>query len=185
MWPPETTSAANVSGTGAEGPPAAVQERRERVPLDVVHGNEGHREPEREALSFREADEQGADEPGTGRRRDRRDVGQARAGVGERRVEKEGQVLKMRACRDLGHDAAEAAMGLLLRRHAGGARPARAVEKRDGGLVAGRLEAEDERLVRLHRERSRWSASACGGAETPRSVTIASTRAAGVTSKAG
>ena len=91
----------------------------------------------------------------------------------------------MRARRDLGHDAAESAMGLLLRRHAGGARPARAIEKRDGGLVAGRLDTEDERLVRLHRERSRASASACGGPETPRSVTIASTKAAGVTSKAG
>src|ERR1039457_5458035 len=122
------------------GATRAIQERRERVPLDVVHGNEGHREPEREALSLREADEQGA---------------------------------------------AETAMGLLLRRHSGGARPARAVEKRDGGLVAGRLETEDERLVRLHRERSRANATACGGEEIPRSVTIASTKAPGVTSKAG
>ena len=155
------------------------------MPLDVVHGNERHREPEREALSFREADEQGADEPGAGRRRDRRDVEKARARVGERTVEEGRQVLEMRAGRDLGHDASEAAMGLLLRGHEGRARRARAVEKGHGGLVAGRLEAEDERLVPLHRDRNRRRALACGGSETPRSVTIASTRAAGVTSNAG
>ena len=51
----------------------------------------------------------------------------------------------MRARRDLGHDAAEEAMRVLLRRDAGREDAPVAVEKRDGGLVAGRLEGEDDR----------------------------------------
>ena len=84
--------------------------------------------------------------------------------------------------RDFRHDPAVAAVHVDLRGDDGRDDGAVLPEEGDGGLVAGALEAEDEAHGRARR---RASPSACGGTETPASVTMASTSAAGVTSKAG
>ena len=122
VWPPETTSAANVSGTGAEGPPAPSRKGESACPSMWFTGTKGTESPSARPFPSERPTSRAPTSPGPAVAATAVTSARARAGVGERRVEKGGQVLKVRACRDLGHDAAEAAMGLLLRRNAGGAR---------------------------------------------------------------
>ena len=164
------------------GRPVEVEERGEGVPLDVVARDEGNAEAEGDPPPLREADEERADEAGAGRRDDETDVLEPGPRPFERLVQERREVRQVGARGDLGNDAAVAAVHVDLRRDDGRRDPAVLAEEGDGGLVAGGLEAEDEAHGRARR---RASPSACGGVETPASVTMASTRAAGVTSKAG
>ena len=155
VWPPETTSAVNVSGTAAEGPPAPSTKGESACPSMWFTGTKGTESPSARPFPSERPTSRAPTRPGpavaatavTSAR-----LAPASASAASRRG---GRFVEMRARRDLGHDAAEAAMSLLLRRHAGGARAAGAVQERDGRLVAGRLEAENERVARLHRERRR------------------------------
>src|SRR5206468_2790567 len=104
------------------------------------------------------------------------------AGFGEGARQERRQVRQVRAGGDLRHHAPVELVRGELRRDEGREDAPVAVEERDGGLVAGGLDPEDER--RRH-DAQRARAVAWGGVETPFSVTIASTRAAGVTSNAG
>ena len=99
---------------------------------------------EGERLAGREPDEKRADQPGPGGRRDQIDLLDRRVSLGERLLEGDREVLEVRSGRDLGDDAAVRSVrgelrGDNVREHA-----AVPVEDRNGGLVAGSFDAEDE-----------------------------------------
>ena len=110
------------------------------------------------------ADHERAREPRAARDGDRVEVGERHARLGEGRPDGGLDRLEMRACGDLGHDAAVA--GVLL--HRGGddvGEQGRAAHDADAGLVAARLDPEDEGLARNARglpahEHTPWVAPA-------------------------
>ena len=121
--------------------------------------------------------------PGPGRRRDEVDVVERDAGARERLLERAGQVLEVRARRDLGHDAAVERVRLDLRRdrRSRGSRPSPS-RTRDGRLVARGLDAEDDhgaaaplRAASRARRTAAARLSPYGGRQIPSSVTIAVT----------
>ena len=128
-----------------------AQERREEVTLQMVDRDERDSAREGERLAGREPDEKRADQPGPGGRRDQIDLLDRRVSLGERLLEGDREVLEVRAGRDLGNDAAVRSVrgelrGDDVREHA-----AVPVEDRNGGLVAGSFDAEDEHGFRQGR----------------------------------
>jgi len=122
--------------------------RREMVdPVDRLVGGE------RVRLRRRHADQQGTGEPRAGGDRDRVQVGEGHPGGVERPPHGRGHRLQVRPAGHLRDDPAEA--GVLV--HAGGHRVGQqgvAAHDAHAGLVAGRLDAEHQRL-RLHGNSSR------------------------------
>ena len=125
---------------------------REDVPLEVVHADERQPGRHREPLRVRDAHHERADEPGPVRDRDRVE---SREGSGpsspsaaparsQRLVDDADDRLGVLAARDLGHDAAEARVEVDLARDDVGEQLAPAAHDRGGGLVARRLDREDE-----------------------------------------
>ena len=80
--------------------------RGQRMGLEMIDGNEGFAQGERDGLAGRQADDDAADEAGTGRRRDGIDLGDRHAGLGDGAFDEPVQHLDMGAGRDLGHDPA-------------------------------------------------------------------------------
>src|SRR5262249_48033981 len=76
---------------------------------------------------------------------DRVEAAQLRAGLDERLGDDLGDELDMGAARDLGHDAAVPRVPVDLARNHRCAHDPAVVDHRGGGLVAGRLDAEDGR----------------------------------------
>src|SRR6185295_8422205 len=99
---------------------------------------------EREALRRRDADEQRVDESRTVRHGDAVDRVERHARAAERLAHRPRVVLHVRAARDLGHDAAEPAVQLRLRRDDRRKLLAPVADDGRGGFVAGGVDAEDE-----------------------------------------
>ena len=140
---------------------AVGQPRGQRVAFEMVHGEKRLAGHERQRLRGGEPDEDAADQAGTRRRRDAVDVVERAVRLAQRPRDQPVDDLHMRARRDLRHDAAiggvlgdlaqhlvrqDLAASVIAGRHDGG-----------GGLVAGRLDAEDAHgIVRA----SRWRRAA-------------------------
>ena len=124
------------------------EQRREEVALQVMHGKEGHAERVADRLAEREPDEKRAHQTGPARRRDGADVGPVHAGLLKRRRRHPGPVAQVFARRRLGYHAAERTVHVQLAGDHGRKHTALGVEHRAGGVVAGRLDAEDETLER-------------------------------------
>ena len=108
--------------------------------VDRVERNTARpREPLRGAC----ADEQASDQPRAHARRDAVDIADSDACLAQRALDHRDQPLEMRAACDLGHDAAELAVKLVLRRHNARAHAQRVVDDRRRGLVTGTFDAED------------------------------------------
>ena len=130
----------------------AEEGRLERLGLEEVGGDvalqvvdRDQRQPPRRGDRLRGADpdQQGADQPGAGGHRDRLDLVERDARLGERGLDHRGGQLEVVAGGDLRDDAAEALVGGGLRGdHVG--EDARAVEDRRAGVVAGGLDREDQ-----------------------------------------
>ena len=119
------------------------------VPDEVVDGVQRALERHRERLRRADADHEGAREPGPRCHRDRVDVGERDPRLGERGLDRRLQRLEMRAGGDFGHDPAVA--GMLVHRARDRVREQRAAaDDADAGLVAARLDAEDERFAAVH-----------------------------------
>ncbi len=124
--------------------------RRERVRLQVIHRDQRLVVGERDGLGRGQADNDAADQARPGRggdaveRRERHL--RLRHGLGDDGIER----LDMGARRDLRHHAAEFGVLADLRQHDVGQNPPLAVlgplDQGRGGLVAGRLDAEDDHL---------------------------------------
>ena len=146
---------------------------------EVVDAVERLAEPDREGLGRRDADQQRAGEAGSAGDRDRVDVVQLDAGGLAGPLDRRHHRLEVRPAGDLGHDAAEP--GVLV--DAAGDRVGQqrvAAHDPDAGLVAGRLDAEDERGVGhgRHRAGGEWGDACRGGlgaAATCRSCATSST----------
>lgn len=125
---------------------AVRQARGERVPLEVIDGDEGDVADEREGLRHRRADHDAADEPGPARHCDAVEIGKAESARLERALHDHVEHVEMRTRRDFRHDAAEGLMGFELRLDEvrENPRPALIGDDRRGGLVAARLDAEDD-----------------------------------------
>ena len=132
------------------GPARAVgpEQGREEVALQVVHGKEGHAERVADRLAEREPDEKRPNQAGPAGRRDGADVGPVHARFLKRRGRHPGPVAEMFPRRRLRHHAAERTVDVELAGDHGRKHPALGVEHRAGGVVAGRLDAEDETLER-------------------------------------
>ena len=123
-----------------------VFERRgEEMPFEVIHAEQRAIEAEGERLAVGDADEQGADEAGTGGHGDPVELAEADPRVGERAVHHRADGADVRPARQLGHHSAEDAVHVLREDHVARDRADAAVrpEHRRGGLVAGCLDAED------------------------------------------
>ena len=128
------------------------QADRERVRLEVMHGDERAPAAERDRLAGDQPDDEAADQPGTGRRRDRIEVAKADARLAHRLARDEVEALDVGARGDLRHHAPVGPVPLPLRAHDVRQDAPAAVGRApdDGGrrLVAARLEAENEALSR-------------------------------------
>jgi hypothetical protein len=112
----------------------------------VVDAVQGLAERQRKGLRGRDADEQGTGQPRAGRDGERVDVRESDAGVSAGPLERRDHRLKVRTAGDLWHDSAESAVLV----DAGRDRvreQGRAANDADAGLVARRLDPEDERRV--------------------------------------
>ena len=131
---------------------AVLEKDRLDVAGQMMHGDDrACRAPAAAAFANDDADEQRADEAGPLRHRERVDVVPADAGVRQRALDDAADVAHVLPRRDLRHDTAPLAMDVDLRRdhvRADPPRPRRVAGRRDdggGGLVAGGLDAEDNR----------------------------------------
>ena len=144
MWPPETSRATVGSSRGSLVGAGVVQQVGSDVADEVVDGVERLAERQGEGLGGADADHEGSGEAGSARDRDRIDLGECHARLGERSIQSRAQRLEVGAGRDLWHDAAVA--GVLL--HRAGDRVGEqlgAAHDADAGLVAAGLDAEHER----------------------------------------
>ena len=121
-----------------------LEEERSDVPVQMVDGNEREAPRPGERLRGLHADEQRADQPRPARDRHRVDVVERGARLAERFANDRRGKLEVPARRDLRDDAAVTRVQLRLRRHH--VRAHMPVLGDDGarGLVAGRLEGEDQ-----------------------------------------
>src|SRR6185312_12948371 len=136
----------------AAGGDQAEEGRLQRFGLEEVGGDvalqvidRDQRQPAGggDRLRGRDPDQEGADQPGPGGGGDRLDVVQSHPGLAERRLDHRGGQLQVVAGGDLGDDAAEARVGGGLRGdHVGEDAPA--VEHGGAGVVAGRLDGEEQ-----------------------------------------
>ena len=156
-------------------PGARVRRRREvrgvEMPLEMVDAEQRNAACEGEGLRGREADEQRPDQARPRRGRDEPDFGQSHSGLRERLLEHRGQVLQMRAGRQLRHDAAVARVRPHLRGDDVGSDRPVVAEYGHRGLVAGGLDAEDDQAALRPTARRRLSPN--GGEQIPCSVTMA------------
>ncbi len=127
------------------------QARRERMRLEMVDGDQRLLAHQGDRLGGGQSDDHAADQPGTGRGRDAVEVVEAAAGLAHRAADQEVEDLHMGARRDLRHHAAEGRVVGDLREHdvrQDLAAPVRTpFHHRRRGLVAGRLDAEDDHEV--------------------------------------
>jgi hypothetical protein len=126
--------------------------RRQRVGFEMVDGDQRFLGDERDALGGGEADDDAADQPGAGRRRDAIEHAEACLRLEHRLGDDQVEHFHVGARRDLGNHAAIRRVLGGLRQHDVGkdfATPGRlvAAHHRGGGLVAGRLDAENEHLL--------------------------------------
>ena len=123
----------------------------ERVRLEMVHGDEGQPARERDGLPRGDADDQPADQPRPSGCGDAVDLVEAETGFGHRLGDENIEQLDMGARGDLRHDAAELGMQRKLRAHHIGEDDALAAclapHQGGGGLVAARLDAEDDEVA--------------------------------------
>ena len=123
----------------------------ERVRFEMVHGDEGQPARQGDGLGGGDADDQPADQARACRRGDAVDLLPAKARLGERLGDETIEQLNMGARRDLRHHAAELGMQRKLRPHQIGKQDAfaarLAAHQGGGGLVAARLDAEDDKVA--------------------------------------
>ena len=117
--------------------------RREGVRLQVIDGDVGQPLSAGDPLGHHAADDQAADQAGTGGRRDSPEVREPYLRLPHRLPDLMGKHVEMRPCRDLGYHAAIGRVLTLLGSHDLGQDPAVGVEHGDGGLITGRLDAEN------------------------------------------
>ncbi len=142
-------------GVSAGGEEQAIGERhvideagRERVRLEVVHRDQRLLLDQRDRLGGGQSDDHAADQPGAGRGRNAVELVEVAPGLPHRPADQQVEDLHMGARRDLGYHAAERRMVGDLREH--DVRPDLAapvrqpLDHRGRGLVAGRLDAEDD-----------------------------------------
>ena len=114
------------------------------MPVEVVDGDERQAARPRESLRGRQADEERTDQSRALGDGDTIDVLEARVRLRECLADYRRDQLEMAARRDLGHDAAVGRVQLRLRGDDAGADLAVAGDERRRGLVATRLDAEDQ-----------------------------------------
>ena len=122
--------------------------RRVQVRLEVVHAHVGQVGREREPLGRGHAHEQRAGEAGPVARGHRVEVAQLDARLDQRFRDHRRDELHVGAAGDLGHHAAEARVQVDLARHHRRAHGPTVLDHRGRGLVARRLDAEDQRHQR-------------------------------------
>ena len=124
----------------------APQVDREEVTDEVIDPDDRKPAHERDGLGRLDPDEERADEPGPSRDGDRVDRAEASVHGGERLLDHRHHVDEVRARRELRHDAAVGSVhGGLARDDVGDDRPVLA-HHGGGGLVARRLDAQDQHL---------------------------------------
>jgi hypothetical protein len=126
------------------------QQVGEDVALEVVHADERDVQSHRHRLPRRIADEEGADQTGTPRRRHGVQVTHPHAGLMQGLLDDDRHLLDVCARRDLRNDAAELRMELGLGRDHVRQDLASAAQHRDRGFVARRFDAEDQSVPRDH-----------------------------------
>ena len=124
--------------------------RRERVRLEMVHGDEGQPARECDRLPSGDADDQPADQPRPSRCGDAVDLVPAETSFGQRLGNRNIEQLDMGARGDLRHDSAELGVERKLRPHDIGEDHTVAVrlapDQGGSGLVAARFDAEDDEV---------------------------------------
>ncbi len=116
----------------------------ERMAFEMVDRDQRLVRGVRERLAGDEPDHHPADQPRSGGRGDRVDVGERHSGVGKHALDDRCEPVDMRARRDLGDDAAIGAMLGFLPRDALRQNAPLAVDERRRGFVAARFKAKDE-----------------------------------------
>jgi hypothetical protein len=133
-------------------PQALGQARREGVGFQMVDRHQRQVVGERDRLGRHQPDDQPADEAGTGGGRDAIEIGEAEIGLAQRLGDQAVEMGDMGAGGDLRHDTAVGRVGGVLRQHdvgehvAGAVGPA-APDDRRGGLVARRLQPQDDEIA--------------------------------------
>jgi hypothetical protein len=120
------------------------QPRRQRMAFEVVDREEGQAARGGDALRRHHADDHAADQARPRRRRDAVEIAEPESGLLERAPDDAVDRLQMGAGRDLWHDAAVGAVFLQLGIDDVRADGARIVDDRRRGLVAARLDAEND-----------------------------------------
>ncbi len=120
------------------------QTRAERMAFEVIDRDQRLARRMRQRLAGDEPDHHPADQPRPRRRRDRIDIGQRNASIGQRRRDQRAQHLDMRARGDFGHHAAIRPVRRLLPRKPVRQDTAIRGDEGGGGFVAARFKAEDE-----------------------------------------
>jgi hypothetical protein len=121
-----------------------VQDVRVDVRDQVVHADQGAVERQRVGLRRRHPDQQGARQARADGDRERVHVLEPRPAQGEGLLDGGVEQVDVGAGGDLGDHAAVAGVQALLVGDDVGAHPAAVLDQRDGGLVAGGLDAQDQ-----------------------------------------
>jgi hypothetical protein len=159
--------------------------------LEMVDADERDAPHERERLGRAQADEKRPHEPGPHRGGNRVDVTAVDAGLDEHLRDHRREQLHVGAARDLRHDAAEARVQVDLARDDRGEHRGATGDDRGRGLVARRLDAEDDGRVagtrrRVHHDRGSSTIVVPGIADSMRAsrcaYLAASTSSAHITS---
>jgi hypothetical protein len=117
------------------------------VAVEVVDGDERQPTRPRNRFCCGEADKKRADQPRPAGDRDTVDVPKARVRLNERLADHRRHELEVPPRRDFRHDAAVARVQLRLRRDDARADLALVGDERSGGLVAARLDPENQRAT--------------------------------------
>ena len=149
VWPPETSSATvGQFDLGA----VVAQHVGTDVPDEVIDAVERQVERHGERLRRADSHHEGSGKTRAARHRDRVEVGECHARLGERGLDRRCHRLEVGARGDLGHHSAEAGVLVHRRRDHVGEQPG-APHDADAGLVATRLDAEHERPVKRRQSR--------------------------------
>ena len=118
------------------------QPRRQGVAFEMVDADEGQIVRQGDRLGGADADDDAADQARSGRRRHRRQVGEAEAGLRHGLADQPVEMVEMGAGGDFRHHAAELPVLGDLRQHALGLHLAVGIDQRHGRFVAAGFEPE-------------------------------------------
>ena len=145
MWPPLARRQRNGGSSGS-----GCEVQRGDVPVEVVDPDERQATRPRDRLRGGDADEQRADQPRPLRHGDAVDVVERRARLGERLADDRRDELEVAARGNLGDDAAVARVQIGLRGDDARANLPVLRDERRRGLVATRLDPEDQASASFH-----------------------------------